>query len=281
MLSIKKRRIESPTSILMYMQCPRRYYYRYVKQLEQKPNIHLITGGIAHSTIEAFHNTDTTNIKPEGFFEKLQGIIMEEFREKWEDKRKELEKLNLSQEEEYTHYDKTKTMISSFYQHHTNKIIRYQHCQKLSLAEAWHKLRPKTETDLISENYGVRGRIDAIHDIDRQTIIIDYKTSKKTEMDTDSVLQLAIYTLLYKERYGKMPSKAGIHFLRHGEKMMPTSPELLMLAKRTCHRIHQLTRHDNITKYLRKISGLCKYRTGQCDYYESCTGEKGPGKRKA
>lgn len=270
MLLTKKRRIESPTSTLTYTQCPRKYFYRYVKQLEQKPNIHLITGGIAHSTIQSFHNTDITTIKTEGFFEKLHQKIMQDFREKWQEKRKELEKLNLTQEDEYAHYDKTKTMITSFYHHHTNKIIAYQHYQKLSLAEAWQKLRPKTETDLISNDYGVRGRIDAIHDIDRQTIIIDYKTSKKDELDTECVLQLAIYALLHKENYGKMPSKAGVHFLRHGEKLLPTSPELLALAKRMCYRIHQLTRHETINKYPRKISGLCKYRTGQCDYYENC-----------
>ena len=99
----KKRRMQSPTSILTYMQCPRKYYYQYIKRLEQKPNIHLITGGIAHSTIQAFHNTDITTIKPEGFFQKLQRKIMEQFNQKWEERKKDLEKLDLSPEEKYTH----------------------------------------------------------------------------------------------------------------------------------------------------------------------------------
>ena len=127
------------------------------------------------------------------------------------------------------------------------------------------------EAEVIAR-YGVRGVIDAIHNLDGETILIDYKTSKKAELDNNCVIQLAIYTLLHKERYGKMPNKVGIHFLRHGEKIMPTSTQLLMLAKRTIHKIHHLTKHETINKYPKKISGLCKYKTGQCDYYEECMG---------
>ena len=264
------KRLESPTSILTYLQCPRKYYYRYVKWLEQKPSIHLITGGIAHSTIEAFHNTDITAIKPEGFFEKLQRKIMEQFNQRWEEKKKEIEKLSLSPEEKHEHYDKTKMMINNFYLYHTNKIIAYKHFYKLSLVEAYQKLKPKTETRLTSEKYGVRAVIDAIHDIDRETTIIDYKTSKKNEIDANCMLQLAICSLLYKEKHGRMPNKAGIHFLRHGEKIIPTTYQLLSLAKRTCWKIHQATNEEDITNYPKKTSGLCKYKTGQCDYYEKC-----------
>jgi CRISPR-associated protein Cas4 len=270
----KKRRIESPTSILMYMQCPRKYYYRYIKWLEQKPNIHLVTGGIAHSTIEAFHNADITTIKPEGFFQKLRYKIIEQFRQNWDKKRTELKKLELTPEETLLHYDKTRMMITNFYLHHTNKILEHKHRYKLSLIEALQKLRPRTETELISKNYGVRGRIDAIHEIDRETIIIDYKTSKKGEIDTNCMLQLAIYALLYKERYGKMPSKAGIHFLRYGEKIIPITHQHLNLAKKTCYKIHQATQQESITNYPKKISGLCKYKTGQCDYYDVCMGKR-------
>lgn len=273
MLSIKKRRIESPTSILTYMQCPRKYYYKYIKQLEQKPNIHLITGDAAHKTIQAFHNTDVTKIRTQGFLEKAQRTILQQFTQQWEAKKNELAKLSLDSDERWMHYDKTREMIKKFYLHHTNKIIAYKRHYNLSMLEAWHMLKPKTETSLTSESYGVQGRIDATHQLDGETIIIDYKTSKKDEITTDCVLQLAIYTLLHKEAHGRMPDKAGIHFLRHREILMPTSQQLLNLGKKTSLRIHQLTKHDTINKYPRKISGLCKYKTGQCDYYEECIGK--------
>ncbi len=270
MLCLKKRRIESPTSILMYMQCPRKYFYHYIQRLPQMPSIHLIAGDTAHKTIQAFHNTDTTTVTPEGFFEKMRNKITEQFDQKWQEKAQELARLALSPEEKNLHYHKTKEMVTNFYHHHTNKILAYKRYYALTLFEAWQKLKPRTETSLTSENYGVQGRIDAIHDIDGETTIIDYKTSKNNEMTTDCVFQLAIYSLLHKENFGRMPDKAGIHFLRHGEIVMPTSPQLLNLAKNTCHKIHQQTTTDNIENYPRQISGLCKYRTGQCDYYQQC-----------
>lgn len=270
---LKKRRTESPTSILMYMQCPRKYFYRYVQRLPQMPSIHLIAGDAAHKTIQAFHNTNLTTISMEGFFEKMRNKITEQFDQKWQEKTQELARLDLSPEEKHLHYHKTKEMVIKFYHHHTNKILAYKRYYGLTLFEAWQKLKPRTETQLASENYGVTGRIDAIHDIDGETKIIDYKTSKNNEITTDCVFQLAIYSLLHKENFRKMPDKAGIHFLRHGEIVMPTSQELLNLAKTTCHRIHQQTSHDQIENYPRKISGLCKYKTGQCDYYQQCMGK--------
>lgn len=274
MLPLKRRRIESPTSILTYLQCPRKYYYRYIKQLEQKPNIHLITGGIAHSTIEAFHNTDMTTIGFESFFEKLRMRITKLFKEKWEEKKRDIETLNLSPEEKKGYHDKTKEMVNNFYEHHTKKIIAFKKYYNLTLLDAYEKWKPKTETELFSEKFGVRGFVDATHHFDDETMIIDYKTSKKDELDINCVFQLAIYALLYKENFGMIPSLVGIHFLRYGEKVMQTSEELLLLAKRTCNRIHRLTRRDNIERYPKKTSGLCKYKTGQCDYYETCTESK-------
>lgn len=273
-MMLKKRRMESPSSILTYLQCPRKYYYSYIQKLEQTPNIHLIIGGIAHSTIEAFHNTKIKSLEePETIIDILHKKLMTEFRQRWERKMKDLERLNLSPEEINEHYDKTKEMINNFYYYHSIKVIAHMHSQNISLAEAHEKLRPKAETRLASETYGVRGVIDAIHNLDGHTTIIDYKTSKRNEINTDSMIQLAIYALLYKENFGGIPDNTGIHLLRHGVKIIPASPQLLNLAKIACRNIHRATQEESITKYPKKISGLCKYRTGQCDYYDVCMGK--------
>jgi ATP-dependent helicase/DNAse subunit B len=270
MVSIKKRRIESPTSILTYLQCPRRYYYKYIRQLEEKPNIHLIRGGIAHSAIEAFHNTKITTLDLKGFLEKLQCRMLEQFRENWEASRKELARVSLSPEEKLFYYDETEAMLKNFYYDYTTKLLAHKYQHNLSLPEAFEGLKPKTEIKLTSEKYGVTGRIDAIHEINGETFLIDYKTSNKSEIDYNCKIQLAIYALLHQEKYGIMPSNAGIHFLRHGEKTIPTTTGLINLGKVTCQKIQKLTQPDTIDKYPRKISPLCKYATGQCDYYEQC-----------
>lgn len=193
MLLLKKRRIESPTSVLTYLQCPRKYFYRYIKELDQIPNIHLIRGGIAHSTIEAFHNTNITTLDLKGFLERLQGRMLKHFNEKWEENKKEIARCGLTPEEKLFYYDETKAMLTNFYHHYTTNLLAYKYCYDLGLPEAHQKLKPKTETKLTSETYGVRGRIDATHELDGETIIIEYKTSKKNELNVDCVIQLAPY----------------------------------------------------------------------------------------
>ena len=270
MLEVVNSRLESPTSILTYMQCPRKYYYRYIKGLEQKPSIYLVMGGIVHSTIRAFHRTDLSEVPSESFFEALRSRTMEYLDKEWNENREKLQNLNLHREEIDSFYGEARSMMSNFCQHHINKLIACQHHYNLSAMEAFRRLRPKTETKIRSERFGIMGVIDAIHNFNGQTVIIDYKTSKKADMSLDCMVQLAIYALLYRESQGRIPDKVGIHFLRHDERVISATPELLALGEEKCKEIRNLVRSENEAEHPQMVSGLCKYRTGQCDYYEIC-----------
>ena len=71
----------------------------------------------------------------------------------------------------------------------------------------------------------MQGFIDAIHHLEDEVQIIDYKTNSSLEVKDSIRLQLAIYSLLYFEKHGKMPSKARIFFLRHKLKLVPVDQE--------------------------------------------------------
>lgn len=271
MSSADYRRLESPTSILTYMQCPRKYYYRYVERLEQKPSIHLVIGDLVHSTIASFHNSDISHMPTERFFQVLYARMMEDFRSRWDEKRRQLNSLGLELEEETTFHDEARIMLDNFYQHHINRVVAYQYRHGVSLEEAFKRLRPKTETKIVSERYGIMGVVDAIHDFDGKITIIDYKTSKNGEINDECLTQLALYALLYKESFGRAPDMVGIHFLRYGEKILCVSPELLVLGEDACRRIQALTRTEDVTGFPQRFFGLCKFRSGQCDYYDACT----------
>ena len=51
--SLKTARVQSPSSIITYRQCPRKYYYHYIENLPTKPSIHTIRGKIVHSVLQA------------------------------------------------------------------------------------------------------------------------------------------------------------------------------------------------------------------------------------
>ncbi len=48
--------------------------------------------------------------------------------------------------------------------------------------------------------------------------------------------------------------------------------ENLILAEYTCQKIRNLVKSEELADYPQKFSPLCKFRTGQCDYYEICRG---------
>ena len=99
---------------------------------------------------------------------------------------------------------------------------------------------------------------------------MDYKTSKKSEISEAYRLQLAIYALLYEEKHGHRPAKVGIYFLNESEKLLDVNEELLRLAKMEIDMIHAATEPDHLEAYPMKISRLCNYGSGKCDFYEKC-----------
>jgi PD-(D/E)XK nuclease superfamily len=165
MSSAESSKVESPTSILTYIQCPRKYYYRCVRRLEQKPCIHLVVGDVVHSTIAAFHNADISDVPVERLFEILHARMLHDLRSRWDEKKGELKSLGLDPKDEKAFYEDAGLMVDNFYQHHVSRVVAYQYRRNVSLGEAFERVRPKTETKIISTKYGLMGVIDAIHDI--------------------------------------------------------------------------------------------------------------------
>ena len=118
----------------------------------------------------------------------------------------------------------------------------------------------------------VRGFVDLIHEIDGKTIVLDYKTSKKDDMTEPYRLQLAIYAMLYEEKHGKKPDYVGIDFLKSIEKLLPVDDELVQHAKFELEQIHASTVSNEMADYQQRPSPLCKWRSGQCDFYDTCFG---------
>src|SRR3989338_6780202 len=55
-------RMQSPSSINTYKQCPRKYFYQYILKLPTKPSICLIRGSIVHEVLEKFFDLDIASL---------------------------------------------------------------------------------------------------------------------------------------------------------------------------------------------------------------------------
>ncbi len=267
-------RIQSPSSINLYKQCPRKYWYRYVGRLPSLPSIHLARGSIVHNALEKFFDSDISNVPEDTtlFFVTMKVILHERFKKEWEAYREELESLELTPEQLTGYYDETVRMIENYFDYFTDKIKYF--ARLLPIKEAWEAVKPIREAEFLSKEHHVRGFLDAIHTEAGKTLILDYKTSRKAEISPEYELQLSIYAMLYQEQF-HMPDMVGIYFLKDGiECLMDVTPDMIEEAKQEIQNVHVATQTKDMKEYPKKPSGLCKWATGQCDFYDYCFGGK-------
>jgi putative RecB family exonuclease len=260
------KRIQSPSSINTYKQCPRKYYYIYIKKLKTLPSIYLIRGSIVHSVLEDFFKIDPSKLPESDPCFLLKGLLKDFLKQKWQKAKDELEMLDMTEAQRIFYYEETEQMLMFWFSEFIKKLQK----EKKPFAESFKRWVPRTEEEYSSEKYNVRGFIDAIHEFEDQVLLLDYKTSSKDMITAEYKLQLAIYALLYWEKHGQVPSKVGINFLRHGERIIDVDESLLKLARLEIELIHTNTESDEMSDYPRKESPLCKWHSGQCDFYDIC-----------
>jgi CRISPR/Cas system-associated exonuclease Cas4 (RecB family) len=267
------QRVQSPSSINTYRQCPRKYFYNYIQKLPTIKSIHLIRGKMVHSVLENFFKLNISSFNEEHIEFELNVLLQSMFKDEWQKSRGDLIDINLGQQKLEFYYNESQEMLNTWFESLLNRI-RLKQNNHMSFVDAFNLLKPETEIYFKSEKHQVQGFIDAVHNINGEVSLIDYKTSKKNNISDDYKLQLAIYALLYFERYGKHPNLVGIDFLKHGLKYMKVDEGLLELARQECSLIQENTKSENIQDYPMKTSPLCKWSTGQCDFYDICFGQK-------
>ena len=268
------RRIESPSSINTYQQCPRKYFYRYVLKLPSGSNIHLIRGKVVHSVLEDFFTLNLDGLHNNNFEEYFAQHLLSLFHLHWGKAIPDFHSLSLSKEDIRKYYTDSLVMLENFLRMFSQRIRNYIAVKHVSFPAAFYSLKPLAEVGYSSESFAVRGFIDAIEQREDGVYLIDYKTSNKFEVTTEYRLQLGIYALLYYEKHGVLPQMVGIYFLKFGEKYLPVDEQLLRYAKKEIQYVHERTGSNSIEDYPKNVSPLCKWSTGQCDYYDVCFGQK-------
>jgi len=268
---VMANRRESPSSINTFKQCKRKYYYQYIEKIPTLSNIHQVRGNIAHSALEDFYTIDISSFTDENYEMKFKAAIQKLCFFQWQHYKKRLDDLQLSKDQERFYFEETMLMLINWVNHFIKDFTKMKTEENLSIEDTFTKIAPLRELEYKSEKQNVRGFIDAIQKIEDEVHIIDYKTNARFDIKDSIRLQLGIYALLYYETHGVTPSKVGIFFLRHKLKMINVDEDLLELARREIELIHA---HTGITTnqvdYPQNVTPLCKWRTGQCDFYGVC-----------
>ena len=270
-------RRQSPSSINTYIQCPRKYYFVYELKLPTKPSIHLVRGSVAHLALE-----NLFKLEPEGiadtYKKDLQVIILTLLKRFWDEAKEDFDALKMKEDELQRYYQETQFMLLNWIGQLTKRITLLIDKGK-SFIDAWKEIRPKTEILYEDEALNVKGFIDAIEESNGKIRLMDYKTSKRAHITDAYKLQLGIYALMYERKHGKKPEYVGIYFLKDNEHLLRVDDDLIKNALFHIEQIHASTQTSDIDDYPMKKSGLCKWSTGQCDFYDYCfKGKKIPPK---
>ena len=266
------RRVESPSSINTYNQCPRRYYYRYIAKLPSKGSFATVRGKVAHSVLEDFYDIDITTLDKFKFYDEFRLYAINLYHKHWQNAIPQFLELGVDKDKVLFLYTETLEMIENFLYRFCTKLDKQM--KSSSLSDAFESLKPIREQRYFSKKYQVQGFIDAISEDDGVVTLWDYKTSKRAKFSPEYKLQLGIYAIMYEEKHGKLPEKVGIDFLKFCEMVLPVDEALVKEAKLQCELIHLNTESGSIEEYQKKPGPLCKWRTGQCDYYDKCFGVK-------
>ena len=167
----------------------------------------------------------------------LRRIVIDLLKDEWLEQKESLVALKLKQVEIALYFNESCQMILNFLHDFLKE-------------GGFEKPTPVIEKTLFSKKYMLLGKIDAIHRNKAVPLLVDFKTSKSMEMIDDYKRQLAIYALLYKDRFGEAPL-TGIHFLKfkEGLKQYRISEQFLNHTKHLVLDIHKKTQSEDQADY--------------------------------
>ena len=87
-------------------------------------------------------------------------------------------------------------MLANWLNHFFEELEKEKKQNNISIQDAFRKLQPAAvEKQYKDADLAVRGFIDAIHKEDDDVMLLDYKTSKSSDLRPEYLLQMGIYAL--------------------------------------------------------------------------------------
>jgi DNA helicase-2/ATP-dependent DNA helicase PcrA len=178
-----------------YLTCPLKYKYVHLLHVPLLPNQQILVGAAMHQAVAAYA---LAKKKRQRFTQK---DLLAVLKEHWSSEG------FISRQHEEARFLASKEALSSFYQ-------REKHNRRNILAVEEGFSLPRHAVIL-------RGRWDRVEEEKGKIYIIDYKSSEiKDQAEADKrariSLQLALYALVAKEKYGKLPEGEELYFLASG-----------------------------------------------------------------
>lgn len=232
------------TSIEVYLICPLKYKYSHILRIPVMMH-HTIVFGIAiHESLKSYHLMRKEKKKM-----KLNQLLAI-FKKAWRSEG------FVSREHEEKRFQEGLKILKSYYRN-----------------EEHSKTRPafvEESFKMTLEQTRIRGRWDRVDMNEKESEIIDYKTSdvknqKEADKKAKDSVQLGIYAIAFQNRFGKLPDKMTLNFLKSGLKgtATPTSEKIEKTLQLTQNVIDGITNQ----KFDPTPCYLCRW----CAYESICS----------
>lgn len=214
------------TDITTYLFCPRKIYLKKVKKIKEKPTKDMISGMLKHKIFDIFNKNEKLlvySIEEKKTLDDLFNLYKDYI------KNISLEIIKFNKEILKKFDIKTNNFIEQTIKNMENEIvirilsIKEKIDQGLFKEELWENLKPKflTEFKIVSENLGLKGRIDRI-EIGEE--IIPYEIKTREEIFFQDKIQLAGYALLLEDKFNTKIDY-GIVEVKSKKEKIPITPQ--------------------------------------------------------
>ena len=200
-----EKEIINVTDITEYLYCPRKVWLKRVKKIKTPPNKPMILGFLKHKVFDVFNKNEINivsgikeNIEQEHILSIYKINLKSIIKQISENYSKMINTFKINPEELS---EQTLNFLKKEF------LIRAESIKKtLNLGflgkELWRNLQPKylTEFQIISEELGLKGRIDRIKLTEE---ILPYEIKTREDIYESDKLQLTAYSLLLEQEFNK------------------------------------------------------------------------------
>jgi len=220
----------SPTAISLYYDCPRRFFYVYIRKIPEKPTAAMVRGTITHKVLDHFFNYVNIADIQEGdwqiIWKRFKKVLFSLLEAEWKTIGKDYPDCYTSKEKKKEDYEETKR----FFDFYAAKLA-FSLLDKLSTmnkGSKWFETELKRffypkdrELKLRLDDNNMSGIVDKTLSLFGKGIaIVDYKTSKcplPHYIPKSHLKQGKAYAYLWKEKFDELPKHISFYYLRTGE----------------------------------------------------------------
>jgi len=259
------KKLISVTDITSYLFCPRKVYFKLVKGIKEPPNQKMILGFLKHKIFDIFNKNESIIVSSISGDDKK--LIKNTY----------LEALTRIVQEVSSIYYSMMNSFSIQFQDLLKPVLKSMNAEielrAASIAEAlrkgfrgkelWRELKPKylTEFEIISEELGLKGRIDRVK-LEQEIIPYEIKTREKVYQS--DIIQLAAYSLLLEKEFNK-PVTKGVIETSEKQETIEISQEMKNQVLEIAEEIRNLS-EENLQSNFSSNFVKCE----NCSFKEDC-----------